>query len=272
VGANTWQVGNDDNWTTTIRITSNANFVKLGQGKITWNGKSTNTGTNTISEGEISLGTSSGLGTGKLTVAADATLSGNNSKSPLSNSSTTVSGILRPGIIATLSTGTLTFGSKPVTIDEQGVLQITAGRCATATVNGCTSIEDISKLTINGTIRIILNPSNTLQEGDSIRIFRANSLEGTPKFDFQDGAVWDTSRIAEGLLFLISIGVPGDVNSDGTVDVADIAAIIDVMAGNSETFSASADVNGDGTVDVADISTVISIMAENSRRLNDFYN
>ena len=267
VGANTWQVGNDDNWTTTIRITSNANFVKLGQGKITWNGKSTNTGTNTISEGEISLGTSSGLGTGKLTVAADATLSGNNSKSPLSNSSTTVSGILRPGIIATLSTGTLTFGSKPVTIDEQGVLQITAGRCATATVNGCTSIEDISKLTINGTIRIILNPSNTLQEGDSIRIFRANSLEGTPKFDFQDGAVWDTSRIAEGLLFLISIGVPGDVNSDGIVDVADIAAIIDVMAGNSETFSASADVNGDGTVDVADISTVISIMAENSRRM-----
>ena len=61
--------------------------------------------------------------------------------------------------------------------------------------------------------------------------------------------------------------MPGDVNSDGTVDVADIAAIIDVMAGNSETFSASADVNGDGTVDVADISTVISIMAENSRRL-----
>ena len=65
----------------------------------------------------------------------------------------------------------------------------------------------------------------------------------------------------------------GDVNGDGTVDVADIAAIIDVMAsatipdasasgaaGDSASVAA-ADVNGDGTVDVADIATVIDIMA-----------
>ena len=54
-------------------------------------------------------------------------------------------------------------------------------------------------------------------------------------------------------------GIPGDVNGDGTVDVADISAIISVMAGT--TTYAHADVNGDGTVDVADISNVISIMA-----------
>ena len=51
----------------------------------------------------------------------------------------------------------------------------------------------------------------------------------------------------------------GDVNSDGTVDVADISYIITVMAGNSSDDAA--DVNGDGVVDVADISSVISIMA-----------
>ena len=60
----------------------------------------------------------------------------------------------------------------------------------------------------------------------------------------------------------------GDVNGDGTVDVADIAAIIDVMAGtpNSSllTPNSSADVNGDGTVDVADIAMVIDIMAGKS--------
>ena len=58
----------------------------------------------------------------------------------------------------------------------------------------------------------------------------------------------------------------GDVNGDGVVDVADIAAIISVMANAAEPQSGSAlnpaDVNGDGVVDVADISTVISIMAE----------
>ena len=53
----------------------------------------------------------------------------------------------------------------------------------------------------------------------------------------------------------------GDVNGDATVDVADIAAIISVMAGDNN-YGNAADVNADGTVDVADISTVISIMAQ----------
>jgi len=53
--------------------------------------------------------------------------------------------------------------------------------------------------------------------------------------------------------------IKGDVNADGTVDVADISAIISVMAGTAQY--PAADVNGDGTIDVADISNVISIMA-----------
>ena len=56
----------------------------------------------------------------------------------------------------------------------------------------------------------------------------------------------------------------GDVNNDGTVDVADIATIISVMVSEDTTHTgvtARADVNNDGTVDVADIATVISIMA-----------
>ena len=53
----------------------------------------------------------------------------------------------------------------------------------------------------------------------------------------------------------------GDVNDDGSVDVADISAIISNMAGTA-TYD-KADVNEDGTVDVADISAVISIMAGN---------
>ena len=57
-------------------------------------------------------------------------------------------------------------------------------------------------------------------------------------------------------------GSRGDVNGDGSVDVADISTVISVMAGGeSEETEKAADVNGDGNVDVADISTVISIMA-----------
>ena len=57
-------------------------------------------------------------------------------------------------------------------------------------------------------------------------------------------------------------GIEGDVNQDGSVDVADIATVISVMAGGEdETTVKRADVNGDGSVDVADIGTIISVMA-----------
>ena len=55
----------------------------------------------------------------------------------------------------------------------------------------------------------------------------------------------------------------GDVNGDFTVDVADIATVIDVMA--TDKVTEAADVNNDGVVDVADIATVIDIMAANAR-------
>lgn len=55
----------------------------------------------------------------------------------------------------------------------------------------------------------------------------------------------------------------GDVNGDGAVNVADISAVISIMAGEDyEDWKAAADVNGDGAVNVADISAIISIMAE----------
>ena len=53
----------------------------------------------------------------------------------------------------------------------------------------------------------------------------------------------------------------GDVNGDGAVNVADISAVIDVMAGSGQVTSTEADVNGDGAVNVADISAVIDVMA-----------
>ena len=56
--------------------------------------------------------------------------------------------------------------------------------------------------------------------------------------------------------------VVGDVNGDGSIDVADIAAIISVMSGENTEYGAKADVNGDKSVDVADISSVVTIMAQ----------
>ena len=60
----------------------------------------------------------------------------------------------------------------------------------------------------------------------------------------------------------VATGKKGDVNCDGVVDVADISAVISVMAGlETDVVSVHADVNADGSVDVADISAIITIMA-----------
>lgn len=53
----------------------------------------------------------------------------------------------------------------------------------------------------------------------------------------------------------------GDVNGDGSVDVGDVMAVINCMAGAGNADPAAADVNGDGTVDVGDVMAVINKMA-----------
>ena len=63
---------------------------------------------------------------------------------------------------------------------------------------------------IDGTIRISLADNNTLQVGDSIRIFTVASFSGTPKFEFEGNVEWDTSRISEGLLFVKAVNTAID--------------------------------------------------------------
>ena len=63
---------------------------------------------------------------------------------------------------------------------------------------------------------------------------------------------------------IVEIGtfVNGDVNGDGAVNVGDIMAVINYMAGQATGIDKSvADVNGDGNVNVGDIMAVINIMA-----------
>ena len=198
VGANTWQVGNDDNWSTTVKVTSNANFTKMGSGRITWSGASDNSGATTISEGELALSTNGKLGTGRLTIGPNGTLSGTNKKtSALANSAIVVNGTLAPN--------TLYIDNKNVTVNEGGTLLVAASHCATTVSAGCGTMDGIATLTLNGTLRIQPGVINTLQVGDSIRLFTAKKFEGTPQIVDECGIEWDDSRLSEGLLFVKSI-------------------------------------------------------------------
>ncbi len=55
-------------------------------------------------------------------------------------------------------------------------------------------------------------------------------------------------------------GVPGDVNGDGKVDITDIVAVINTIAGDTK-YRATADVNGDKSINITDVVTIISIIA-----------
>lgn len=52
----------------------------------------------------------------------------------------------------------------------------------------------------------------------------------------------------------------GDVNGDGAVDIADVVAVYNIMAGNNLN-NYNGDVNEDGATDIADVVAVYNIMA-----------
>ena len=53
---------------------------------------------------------------------------------------------------------------------------------------------------------------------------------------------------------------PADVNSDNTIDISDIVAVINVIAGTDT--NSKADVNADGKTDISDIVAVINSIAK----------
>ena len=61
------------------------------------------------------------------------------------------------------------------------------------------------------------------------------------------------------LRFEKGMRIPGDVNGDGTVNIADINYIIDHIL-SPKAGDMSADVNGDGNVNISDINAVIGII------------
>ncbi|MBP5387122.1 MAG: hypothetical protein J6Y97_07025, partial [Prevotella sp.] len=126
------------------------------------------------------------------------------------NSSITINGMVRPGNTASSYIGTLYFGNKDVTFASGSVLQLTVRQCASSSYSGGTSIDNVNTLTINGTLRVNLASNHTLQAGDSIRLWKANKLAGTPTIELPDGIEWDIDRLSEGLLFVKSV-------SDGIV-------------------------------------------------------
>ena len=59
--------------------------------------------------------------------------------------------------------------------------------------------------------------------------------------------------------------IPGDVDGDGQVGIADVTALIDYILGNSDSsfIVANADVDGDGSITIADVTAIIDTLLGN---------
>ena len=70
-------------------------------------------------------------------------------------------------------------------------------------------------------------------------------------------AVESETRMAS-FWYMKAPGIPGDVNGDGEVNIADVNAVIDaILSGN---YQAVMDVNGDGEVNIADVNALIDLI------------
>ena len=77
-----------------------------------------------------------------------------------------------------------------------------------------------------------------------------------------DGSEYTITFDLNNLKFMVagaSVGVPGDANGDGLVDISDVNAVINMMLGKNDMVAAC-DMNGDGVIDISDVNAVINKM------------
>ncbi len=226
-GVNTWQLGNDANWTWGGVVTANSNLVKVGEGKVTFGGKSDHTGTTQIKAGEICLKSGAQLGTGTLTVLKGAKLSGVTTAAvPLLNSSVTVStgATLLVGASASAVTDQMDFGGKNVTLAKGSILEVGVNQASTETLTGCTNLQNINKLTVNATVKLHYSSTflDDVKEGDTVILWNdVKTVAGTPELDEgsyvispEKGLYWDVSELAKGIL-RVTTSVPVGIHGVG---------------------------------------------------------
>ena len=66
--------------------------------------------------------------------------------------------------------------------------------------------------------------------------------------------------------------IPGDVNNDGAVNIADVTALIDMLLHGTSYYNAAADMNQDGSVNIADVTALIDYLLNGGGKKGDVNN
>ena len=133
-------------------------------------------------------------------------------------------------------------------------------RQVTVYAGDLTSLSYKSHETGDATYRLITGITDRFYtvkdlEAEGTYIYKVKSI-------FADGTESDWSNVEEVTLFENGHGFDiGDVNHDGSVNIADVTALIDyLLSGTGDTCLICADVDQDGNVNIADVTTLIDIL------------
>ena len=211
-GTNTWQVGNDEDFSFSGRVIGADAFVKQGTGTMSATGVWTTTGKVTVSGGTLKVSSKTCLGTGALEVTAGATLQAT-SYSPtqaLTNSSVTIRGRLYPNM-SNIAYGSVLFNGQNVTIANTGELHLTLGKASTSTtmMSGC-AVKGVGTLALNGKLHLSFY-KYVPAVGDELRLWtNVTKVTGTPtiQIDEVDGmiiTVDDSRLLSEGVLVVTGV-------------------------------------------------------------------
>ena len=226
-GTNTWNVGNDEDFTFNGVFTSSDQFNKVGSGTMTVGNDWESTGAVNVNSGSLCIGQGKTLGKGALVVADGATLMGMSSilratskSHGFTNSSVTINGALRVGADGSSSAGYWYLDTKPLTIGATGKLYVGINKCSTsATVPGCThvwgdetsgSITFRDGATVCAYLDSTYDPSTSIgtdeAKADSFFVFNfPKAVVGDVKFELPalpDHYYWDTTHFKTGYLFV----------------------------------------------------------------------
>ncbi len=118
---------------------------------------------------------------------------------------------------------------------------------------------------VSGIIALWLQacPNATLSQiKDAIVETAYHNPDGNPKRG--DNGIIDALGGVRYLLEHCSV-LPGDVNGDGEVDIADVNILVNIILGHDEAskYDGRADVNNDSVIDIADVNEVLNLILNN---------
>ena len=136
----------------------------------------------------------------------------------------------------------IALADTPVTYDLSGI-----------TAYGSTAIGYGGKIYSGEGQTLTLEYTGTVPSGFALEGFRVNgtAIDGNT-FTMPAKNVTVTYSLQP-------IAVPGDVNGDGTLSIADVTMLVNMVLGKADKNSA-ADVNGDGQVTIADVTQLVNLV------------